>query len=614
MCVVVGVTCALTAAPSLASENTDYPWRHGSTLLGELKYPADFEHYEYVNPDAPKGGVARLAGTGTFDSLNIAISRGTPPLGLLNIYDQLMSAPLDEASAQYGLIAEALQYPEDYSWAKFRLNPKARWHDGQPITPEDVVWSFEVQTENDPHLKYYYRHVASAEVTGEHEVTFKFDQTGNRELPQILGQVLVFPKHWWNGTDAEGNPRDITTGTLEPPLGSGPYRVGKVVPGRTISYERVEDYWAKDLNVNVGKYNFDELRYEYYRDETVEIQAFKADQFDWRIEATAKNWVTAYDVPAVERGDIIKESFLQPARGRGLMVGLIPNLRRDKFSDPRVRRALNYVLNFEELNRTIFFDLYNRIDSYFYGTELAATGVPEGLELAILEEVRGKVPEALFSEPYTNPVTEDGRQERDNLRKALNLLKEAGYERRGNQLVNAETGEPFTIEFMLNGPRFERIGLRYAQALKRIGIEMTLRPTDSSQYVNRIRERDFDMIYAGWAQSLSPGNEQRSFWGSSAADTPSSLNYGGIKNAAIDHIIDRVINAKDREELVAATRALDRVLLWNNYVIPGWTSAETRVVHWDRFSHPEIMPKYYIGFPDVWWYDEAKASQIGASR
>ncbi|WP_102868151.1 extracellular solute-binding protein [Pseudovibrio exalbescens] len=610
--VVLCLTCALTALPASAAENEELPWRHGAALIGALKYPEGFKHFDYVNPEAPKGGTARLAGTGTFDTLNVVAQKGTLPLGIGYIYDQLMADSLDESSAQYGLIAEALQYPDDYSWVKYRLNPAARWHDGTPITAEDVVWSFEQWTTHSPQRKYYYRNVVSAEATGEREVKFTFDQSGNRELPKILGQLFVMPKHWWTGTNADGKPRDISAGTLEPPLGSGPYRIGTVVPGRSISYERVEDYWARDLNVNLGKYNFDEIRYEFYRDETVEVEAFKADQFDWRIEPTAKNWMTAYDVPPVQRGDIVKEEFDQPSRGRGLMLGFIANTRRDKLSDPRVRRALNYAFNFEETNRTIFFDLYDRIDSYFFGTELASSGLPEGRELEILNEVRDQVPPEVFAEPFTNPVAEDPRQERNNLRKALELFKQAGYVQKGRQLVNAETGEPFTLEFLLNGSRFERIGLRYQDTLKKIGIELTLRPVDSSQYVNRVRSRDFDLIYTGWAQSLSPGNEQRTFWGSSAADVEASQNYAGVKDPAIDHLIDRIILATDRDELIAATRALDRVLLWHHFVVPGWTSLDTRVAHWNRFSHPEQLPEYAIGFPEVWWYDEAKAAKVGA--
>ncbi|MTI17880.1 ABC transporter substrate-binding protein [Rhodobacteraceae bacterium RKSG542] len=589
-------------------------WRHGTALIGDVKYPEGFAHFDYVNPQAPKGGRVRMSATGTFDNMNYVIRRGTPPVGIGLIYDTLTTFSQDEVSVEYGLLAESLQYPEDFGWVKFRLRDGIKWHDGTPITPEDVVWSFEQWVKHNPQYTYYYRNVSKAEVSGEREVTFTFDQTGNRELPQIIGQLTVLPKHWWTGIDAKGNPRDIASGTLEPPLGSGPYKVGTVDNGRSIAYERVDDYWGKNLNVNVGRNNFDEIRFEYYRDEVVELEAFKADQFDWRYEATAKNWVTAYKVPAVENGNIVLEKFPQDSRGRGLMVAFIPNTRREKLADVRVRKALNYALNFQEMNHTIFFDLYDRIDSYFFGTDLASRGLPEGLELEILESVRSEVPESVFTTPYTNPVSGDARQERNNLRTALQLLKEAGYEQKGRQLVNAETGEPFTLEFLMNGNRFERVGLRYQESLKKIGIDLQLRIVDSSQYINRVRSRDFDLLYTGWAQSLSPGNEQRNYWGSAAASVEASQNYAGINDPAIDKLINRIILSKDREELVASTRALDRVLLSHHFVVPGWTSIYTRVAHWDRFSHPEELPTYDIGFPDVWWYDEAKAAAVEARK
>lgn len=597
-----------------ANPNATPAWHVGGALIGTPKYPDDFKHFDYVNPDAPKGGLVRLPADGTFDTYNFVISKGTVVAGIGLIYDTLMTPSLDESSSEYGLIASGLSYPADYSWVKYRLRPEARWQDGKPITPEDVVWSFEVLTKNNPQQEYYYRHVTKAEVTGPEEVTFTFDQAGNRELPHILGQLLVLPKHWWEGTDAKGNKRDITAGTLEPPLGSGPYRIKSAIPGRTITYERVPDYWGEKLPVNIGTNNFDQIRYDYFRDDTAELEAFKADQFDWRVEATAKTWATAYDFPAVKDGKVILELF--PSRGSGLMVGFIPNLRRPEFQDPRVRRALNLALAYERMNRILFFGQYQRINSYFYGTDLAASGVPEGRELAILKDVQaevppGTIPESVFTKPYANPVAENPGAERDNLKQALDLLNEAGWVQKGGKLVNAKTGEPFTFEFLLNGPTFERVGLQFKQSLTRIGIDMTLRTVDSSQYVNRVRARDFDMIYTGWPQSLSPGNEQRGFFGSDAANQAGSQNYGGVKNPAIDKLIDKVIYAKDREDLVAATHALDRVLMASDYVIPGWTLPATRVARWNRFSHPDPLPYYSDGFPTVWWYDNAKAAALG---
>ena len=586
-------------------------WRHATALTGDPKYPEGFTHFDYVNPDAPKGGQVRLASIGGFDSFNSVLGTvGTPAAGLTYLYDSLMTSSYDELniSAMYGLLAEAMSYPPDYSSVTFRLRPEARWHDGEPITAEDVVWSFQKTTELDPNTRLYYSHVKSAEVTGEREVTFTFDSPGNRELPHIMGQLSVLPKHWWEGTDARGRKRDISRTTLEPPLGSGPYRIASFEAGKDVIYERVPDYWAKDLNVNVGTYNFDTIRFDEYRDATVLLEAFKGDQYDYRLENSAKNWATGYDFPARQEGKVILQTF--PDKASGAMQAFVMNLRREKFQDARVRLALNYAWDFESIKDSIFFGQYKRITSYYAGTELASSGLPQGKELEILETVRDEVPPEVFTTPYSNPVGGTPEAARENLRKALQLLREAGYELKGSQLVNSKTGEPFTIELLDNDPNLERYVLPYQQSLAKIGVELTLRIVDSSQLVDRIRNRDFDMTVHIWGQSLSPGNEQKRMWGSSSADEPSSENLPGIKNPAIDKLIDRVIFSKDRDELVAATRALDRVLLWNQYVIPQFFTDVYRLARWDRFGHPENIPPYTPGFPDIWWYDEAKAAKV----
>src|SRR5262249_33352916 len=445
------------------------------------------------------------------------------------------------------------------------------------------------------------------EQTGEREVIFIFDAPGNREMPLILGQLNVLPKHWWQGTDASGRKRDVGATTLEPPLGNGAYRIKEFVAGRSIVYERVKDYWGKDINVNIGRDNFDEIRFEYFRDATVAIEAFKADHVDWRTENSAKNWATAYDFPAVREKRVVLEEF--PQRNRGPMQAVIFNTRRDKFKDARLRRAFNFAYDFEEMNKQIFFSLYKRIDSYFDGTELASSGLPQGQELEILETVRGKVPPEVFTTPYTNPVGGNPENVRANLREGMRLLKEAGYEIRNQKQVNAKTGEALAVEILTTttDPGAERIILFYKPSLERLGITVNVRSVDDPQYENRLRNWDFDIIMDGWAQSLSPGNEQRDFWGSSAADTPGSRNYVGIKNPAVDALIERIIFAKDRAELVATTRALDRVLLWNHYVVPQFTSDKSRTVRWDRFGRPDPLPKYGASaFPTVWWWDAAK--------
>jgi microcin C transport system substrate-binding protein len=595
--------------------NAQGEWRTGVALMGEPKYPTGFPHYEYVNPDAPKGGLVRLGVQGTFDSFNLVIAgvRGELAAGLGLIYDTLMTSPLDEASAEYGLIAEALRYPADYSQVTFRLNPDARWHDGEPITVSDVIFSFDVLKANSPSYAFYYRNVVSAEETGEGEVTFVFDEINNRELPQIVGQLPILPRHWWEGARADGTPRDVTQTMLEPPLGSGAYRIGRFEAGRTMRYERVEDYWAADLNVNVGKNNFDEIRFEYFRDATVLVEAFKGDRLDWRSENSARNWATAYDFPAKSEGRVILEEF--PITSSGRMQGYVFNLRRPQFQDERVRRAFNYVFDFEDINRTIFFSQYTRINSYFEGTELASTGLPEGRELEILEELRGKIPERVFTEPYTNPSHSTAEERRVNQRRAVALLQEAGYELRGRQMVHVESGRPLTLEFLGFQPTDERHVLPYQQALARIGVTLTLRIVDPAQYQNRLRNFDFDVVTHLWAQSLSPGNEQRNYWSSEAAERQGSQNIAGIQDEAIDRLIERVIFATDREDLVAATHALDRVLLAHHFVVPQWTSGTQRTARWNRFSHPEVMPAYGASaFPTIWWYDMEKVARTGAAR
>ena len=605
-----GLVATLLAGLPATARADDPPWRHGAVLLGELKYPADFKRFDYVNPDAPKGGTLRLSTEGTFDSFNPILAKGNPALGLGLVYQSLMTQSLDEASAEYGDVAEALQYPDDFSWAKYRLREGARWHDGKPITPDDVVWSFKMAIELSPGQAFYYKHVKSVDVTGEREITFTFDGPGNRELPQIVGQLMVLPKHWWTGTGPDGKPRDITRTTLEIPLGSGPYRIKSFNAGQNITYERVKDFWGKDLPVYVGQNNFDEIRYEYFLDDQVEFEAFKGDVFDYRVETSAKNWATAYDFPARRDGKVVMQKFDE--RGYGLMLGFLPNLRRPLFQDERIRRALDYALPFEEMNRTIFFGQYERIPSYFYPTELGARGLPEGQELAILNEAKAKgpIPEDAFTKPYANPVSGDPKAERANLGEAVKLLGEAGWKIQGTKLVNAK-GEPFRVELLLNGPVYDRVAARYRDQLAKIGVELAVRIVDDSQYINRVRNRDYDMILTGWAQSLSPGNEQSDFFGSEAADRPASRNYVGIKNPVVDYLIERIKYAKDRAELVAATRALDRVLLWNHYVIPGWTLTSTRTARWDRFGYPAQLPKYSFGFPTIWWWDAAKAAKIG---
>lgn len=587
----------MVTAPSRSED----VWHHASANVGEPKYPEGFPHFYYVNPQAPKGGALNLSELGSFDTLNPLPSKGDLVVGLGMVFETLTVDSEDEISSSYGLLAEALRYPDDYSSVTYRLRAEARWHDGVPVTPEDVIFSFEQAIAHNPRQQFYYKHVVKAEKTGERDVTFTFDETGNRELPKIVGQLLIVPRHWWEGEDAAGRKRDIAATTLQPVLGSGPYRIVGVRPGDTITYERVEDYWGRDLNVNVGRYNFDRIKYTYFADRNVEFEAFKGGTIDYWWENEAKRWATSYTFPAFTDGRVVREEFENPYRNTGVMVGFIPNLRREKFQDQRVRRALNLALDFEEMNRTIFYDQYKRVSSFFYGTELASSGLPEGRELEILETLRGKVPDAVFTTPYENPVGGDPAKTRANLREAVRLFKEAGYELRGTKMVKAATGEPFSFEILLNSPIIEKVAIPYSQSLKQIGIDVSIRSADSAQYTTRLRSRDFDVTYQGWGQSLSPGNEQMEYWGSQSADREGSANYAGIKNEAIDALVRMVVFAKDRDELIAATRALDRVLLAHDFIIPSYSRRSFPIAYWTKLAHPAELPTYSIGFPSLWW-------------
>ena len=605
-----------TILPALGADEAhtatgEVVWRHALSLFGDIKYPAGFKRFDYVNPDAPKGGIARMISIGTFDNFNIAVAgvKGSIAPAAAMIYETLMARSQDEVATEYGLLAEGAAHSDDFGWVIYRLRKEARWHDGKPVTPEDVMFSIEVLKKYSPMYGSYYRHVVKTEKFGERDIKFTFDSPGNRELPTIVGELIVLPKHHWEGTDSQGRKRDISATTLEPPLGSSAYRIKEFVAGRSVSLERVKDYWGAKLPTQVGLNNFDEMRFEFFRDNLVALEAFKADQADWIAENSAKQWATAYDFPAIAEKRVIKEEF--PISDSGRMQGFALNLRREQFKDARLRRAFNYAYDFEEMNKQLFYGQYKRINSYFEGTELAASGLPEGQELQILETVRDKVPSEVFTTPYANPVGGNPEAVRGNLREAMKLLKEAGYDIRERKLVDA-AGKPVSVEILVQDPSAERIALFYKPSLERIGVTTSIRVVDDAQYQNRIRSFDFDIVMDVWPESLSPGNEQREFWGSQSADQPGSKNVVGIKNPAVDALIDKVIFAKDRAGLVAATKALDRVLLWNFYVVPQFTYPFSRYARWDRFSHAEPLPKYgRSGLPALWWYDSEKAARIG---
>lgn len=589
----------------------DRDFRHALTLFQDVKYPADFRHFDYVNPAAPKGGRVRFGLVGSFDNLNPYTFKGEAASAVRN--DTLLTSALDEPSTEYGLVASGVWHPEDRSMVVFRLRPEARFHDGKAMTAEDVIWSMQALREANPFYNAYYKNISKAEQTGEHEVTFTFSQKGNRELPLITGQLPVLPKHWWTGTDAKGKPRNIQDTSFEVPLGSGSYVVEDVKPGTSIRLKRVADYWGKDLPVNVGQDNFDTIEYIYFRDANVAFEAFKGDQYDWRTETSSKMWATGYDFPAVTSGKVIKEEIkLRQVEG---MQAWALNIRRPKFQDVRVRQALNLAFDFEWANQNLFYGQYTRSRSFFNNSEMEAKGLPTEQELALLTPLKDQLPPEVFTAEFANPLNDTPQNKRKNLREAAKLLSEAGWsiaQDGGRNVLKNAKGEQLTVEFLLDSPLFERIALPYQQSLELLGIGVSIKTVDSAQYERRTQTFDYDIVVGNWGQSLSPGNEQRDFWGSEAAKRNGSRNLIGIENKAIDSLIETLIFAPDRDSLVTASKALDRALIWNHYVVPMWYIDYDRTARWDRFGRPEKLPDLSTGFPSIWWWDEEKAKKVAA--
>ncbi|MGQ2907512.1 MAG: extracellular solute-binding protein [Aliihoeflea sp.] len=609
----VVATVLLAGASTALAQDAEAEWRTTSSLIQTEPPAEEFTRYSYVNPDAPKGGTLNSAAFGTFDSFNPFIVRGTPAAGLGQfgglLWDTLMQQSPDEAGTSHALIAEAFTYPDDYSSAIYRLNPDARWHDGEPITAEDVVWSFEKLKEISPAYSRYYANVTEAVAISEREVEFTFDQTGNRELPHIMGDLAVLPKHWWEGENARGQKRNIANPTLEAPLGSGPYRIASFDPGSRIVWERVEDYWGAEEPVNIGRNNFDRMTYTYFQDDNAEFLAFTRGGFeDIRQETSTRRWAVEYNFPAFERGDVIKREFI--SGGIQHMQAFAFNMRQPRFQDRRVRQALTLAYNFEEQNRLQFFEMNERFSSYFERSELASSGVPEGQELEMLEAHRDALPPELFTEEFKLPVFDTPQAQRDNLREAVRLFDEAGWAIQGGRMVNKESGEQFRIEFLGSSPTSEIITGGYIANLRRLGIDATLRIVDTSQYIQRYQAFEFDAVTARFPQSESPGNEQRDYWSTQAADAEGSRNVPGIKDPVVDALIDKIIYAADREELVAATRALDRVLLWNYYTVPQYFQPTMRYAYWNKFGIPEKQPEYSGIDPQSWWILQDREAEI----
>ena len=582
---------SLAAALLLLAGAAQAEPRHAITLYDEPpKYPADFQHFDYVNPDAPKGGLLRQSDIGGFDSFNPFIAKGNAAsIGL--IYDSLTYHSPDEPFTEYGLLAEKIDKADDNSYVRFILNPKARFNDGTPVTAEDVVFTFNTLLEKgDPLYRHYYADVAQVVAEDRLNVRFDFKHKDNRELPLILGQLQILPKHWWAS-------RDFSRGGLEPPLGSGPYRISKVEPGSSLEFERVADWWAKDLPVARGLYNFQRIHIDYYRDTQVALEAFKAGQFDINLEYSAKDWNTGYDSPALRAGKFVMQAI--PNHNPAGMQGYVFNLRRPLFQDRRVREAIAELFDFEWANKQLFYGAYKRTHSYFENSEMAATGLPSEAELKILEPLRDQLPAEVFTQAFKPPVSDASGIIREQSRKAFQLLTEAGYRIENDKMVGPDD-QPLAFEFLNFQPNLERVLLPFKRNLAELGIDMQIRRVDVSQYINRLRSRDFDMTSAIWPQSSSPGNEQREFWHSASADNPGSRNLMGLRDPAIDQLVEGLIRADSREALITHARALDRALLWGHYVVPNYYVDTWRVAYWKRFGRPAVTPLYDFGLM-TWW-------------
>jgi len=588
----------------LAPAGVNAQGKHGLSAFGELKYPPDFKHFEWVNPDAPKGGRLATIGTAartTFDSFNAFILRGDAAQGVELLFDALMTRALDEPDALYGLVAHSAEVAPDRGAVTFRLRPEAKFADGSPLTAADVAFSFDTLKEKGhPLYRVQLKDVSKVEAMDPATVRYTMTGTQTRDLPLVVAALPILSKAYYAT-------REFDQTTLEPPLGSGPYKIGEFKQGAFVSYRRRDDYWAKDLPVNRGRFNFDELRYEYYRDRTAALESFKAGAFDLREEFTARDWATGYDIAAV------KERRLQlltlPDENPSGAQGFFLNTRRAKLADVRVRRALDYAFDYEWTNKNIFYGLYRRTESFFENSPMKAAGRPAPAELALLEPFRASLPPEVFAEPYKSPVSDGSGQDRRMLREAGRLLSEAGWEVKDGKRVNAR-GETLELEFLIVDPSTERILTPYAKNLQAIGVQATIRRIDPAQYERRVKSFDFDVVTTRYSLRLTPGLELRSFWGSEAAKVDGSYNLAGISHPAIDALIAKVTEANSREDLVTATRALDRVLRAGHYWVPHWYKAAHNIATWDKFSWPAVKPRYERGIAHTWWYDAGKAAKL----
>ena len=588
----IGAIYALAGATSAAAAP-----ENAIAMLGTTKYTADFTHFDYVNPDAPKGGTLRLHAIGSFDSLNPYIVRGKPAAGLhhgFGIYfETLAKRSRDEPFSLYGLLAETIETPPDRAWVEFTLRPEARFSDGSPVTVDDVIFSWEtLKTKGSPNARATWGRVVTAAETGPGRVRFIFVDNRDRELPMLIaGFMPILSRAWWQG-------RTFDATTLDPPLASGPYTIASVDPGRGLVFARDPDYWGAGLAVNRGQYNFDEVRFDYFRDSAVALEAFKAGDYDFRFEGDAARWATQYDIPAAASG-AVERDVLHTGVPSGLSA-LAFNLRRQKFADVRVRQALTLAFDFEWLNKTLLHDGYTRTQSMFSGSDMAPAGPPQGTELALLEPWRGKIPDAVFGPPYAPPATNGSGRPRANLKRAAALLSAAGWRVADDARIDG-AGNAFRIEIIIRRPSNERIALAYGRNLKRLGIATSVRLVESAQFQGLIDSYDFDMVFGFWGVTLSPGNEQQNYWSSQTAEQPGGRNWAGVADPAIDAMIAALGESRDRTALVAAARALDRILMWNHYVMPLYHDAGQRIAYWTRIGRPETVPVYGLRLETMWF-------------
>ncbi len=587
---------------SISSEELQF--HHGIAMHGDLKYSKNFEKFDYASKNSFKGGSIKLSTIGTFDNLNPYILKGVAAWQTAYLFETLMKSSFDEPFSQYGLIAEGVKVPSDRSWVSFKIRKEAKFSDGTKILPEDVIFSFNILiSKGHPIYKTYYSQVEDVIKINKSEVKFIFKGEPNPELPLIIGyQLPIFSKKYWEG-------KEFGKTTLSPPLGSGPYLISKIKPGRSITLKKNPNYWGKNINVNVGRYNFDVIHTDYYRDETVALEAFKSGAYDFKQENSSKNWATAYKFGAVKEGKV-KVEEIKYYRPSG-MQGFAYNMRRSIFQNRNVRKALTYAFDFEWSNRNLFYNAYTRTKSFFDNSDLSSQSLPSKEELDILQKYKGQVPDDVFTSIFSPPNTDNENGLRKNLRIARRLLKKEGWIIKDDILTNKETGEIFKFEILLRSPLFERIVLPMKRNLKKLGIEVSIRTVqDDSQYIRRLEDFDYDMIVVNYGSIISPGNEQKNYWSSSTANQQGSPNYMGVKNPVIDEIIDKLISAKSRKELVIYTKVLDRILLFNYYLIPQFHIGHYRVAYWDKLSRPTISPKYDLGF-DFWWFDPEKVENLG---